>query len=78
MNLYLLSQHSNSGYYTHDSCIVAAENEDSARHINPSTGGWNYRWSSWCKTPEDVTVELLGKAVDGTESGIVLSSFNAG
>lgn len=73
MNLYLLSQNINTGYDTYDSCVVAAKNEDSARHISPSLHV-EYDWT----TPDYVNVKLIGKAIFGTKEGVIISSFNAG
>lgn len=79
MNLYLLTQNVNNKYDTYDSVVVAAENEEEARLINPDVSGWdNSPYSAWVFAPDQVKVELIGKAVPGTLSGIVLSSFNAG
>jgi len=36
MNIYLLKQDLNKGYDTYDSCVVAANDEESARNIYPS------------------------------------------
>ncbi len=85
MNLYLLSQSEKRGYDTYDSCVVAAKSEEEARKIHPS-GDDEYFvrsarencYGSWAAKPEGVTVELIGKAVKGTESGVICSSFNAG
>ena len=76
MNLYKISQDKNNGWDTYDSAIVCAASEDEARLINPE-GGWT-TYSSWCQSPDDVTVELIGTAVEDTNRGIVLASFNAG
>ena len=82
MNLYLLMQNVTMGYDTYDSVVVAAETEEEARLIHPenwSDNPWNRRYAhSWAISPEDVTVELLGVAVEGIEKGVILSSFNAG
>lgn len=37
MKLYLLTQDVNNGYDTYDSCVVIADNEDTARKITPET-----------------------------------------
>lgn len=37
MNIYKLSQNVNHDYDTYDSCVVCAENEESAKRIHPST-----------------------------------------
>jgi hypothetical protein len=84
MNLYLISQEENNGYDTYDSAVVFANNEDEARNTNPSTGcpmEWEDTSSgipSWCRYPESVKVELLGVAIEGSENGVICSSFNAG
>ena len=44
---------------------------------------WHAVWErsakqSWVRTPEEVTVKLLGNAAKGTEAGLILGSFNAG
>lgn len=80
MNLYLLRQNENSGYDTYDSCVVAARTPDDAAQIHPSTyceKCWDQS-GSWASTPENVSVEYIGKAATGTVRGVVLASFNAG
>ncbi len=64
MNLYKLSQNINNGYDTYDSCIVAAETEEEAREIHPSSFVTHYRGGAWygtysqtCSTPEKRGVE---------------------
>ena len=78
MNLYKISQTDNDDYNTFDSAIVCAVSEYDAKTINPDGREWGYRWSAWCKSPDDVTVELLGTALDGVKRGVVLGSFRAG
>lgn len=52
------------------------------------TGAWGKTWlsyvnyyecrdDSWSR-PEHVTVELIGEAIEGTERGAILASYNAG
>lgn len=79
MNLYLLIGQLR-GYDTFDSCIVAAESEEQAKNIDPYNNVYpsNYWGSAWAKNPEEVTAELIGMAVNGTVSGVILASFNAG
>lgn len=83
MNLYLISQDEHNSYDTYDAAIVCADNEDEARKINPSGGGWkdpnlhSYMYS-WASKPANVKVTLIGKAEDHMHKGIVLASFNAG
>lgn len=79
MKLFLLSQDENVGYDTHDSAVVAAKNEDEAKLINISDyTNWDDMYSSWCSSPDNVTVTYLGEAKEGTKTGIILASFNAG
>lgn len=77
MNLYRISQSDNSDYDTYDSAVVAAPSEEEARKIHPS--GYN-PWSmgSWTESPEKVSVELIGTAVEGIAQGVICASFNAG
>lgn len=77
MNLYLLTQEEVTGYATYDSVVVAAESDEEAKGIHPCTIlGWRSS-GDWCNI-EYVQAELIGKAKKGTQSGVVLSSFNAG
>ena len=85
LNLYLLTQSVNNGYDTHDACVVAAENEQAARHIHPSRwcegeNWWersNMEYDSWC-LPHQVKVEFIGKPARSVKAGVVIASFNAG
>lgn len=80
MKLWLLTQNINTGYDTHDGCVVAAKTEEAARQILPGkfmTWGHSAKYS-WVCTPEEVTVKLLGNATKGTEAGLILGSFIAG
>jgi hypothetical protein len=84
MKLWLLKQDENGGYDTYDSCVVAAETEEAARHIRPSCWSDNEDpwakdcWQSWASSPENVKTTLLGEALPETPPGIILASFNAG
>jgi len=93
MNLYLLTQDSNNGYDTFDSCIVAAETKEEARVIHPNNYYIYRDWLlfsltdsgeefeaidySWVN-PNKVKVQLIGKATEGTKKWVILASFNAG
>ena len=80
MNLYLISQTQNENYDTFDALVVCAENEEDARNITPEDDNSfpAFMWSSWCDSPDEVTVEYLGIASDKITKEIILSSFNAG
>jgi len=93
MKLWLISQELNTGYDTYDSAIVAAYKEADARLIHPRgnrvwhNGAWGYwhdgkfigsvNYSDWAP-PANVSVKLIGEAVDGTAPGVICASFNAG
>lgn len=82
MNLYKISQSTNDAYDTYDSAVVCAPDSQTARTINPGLSRQHYdTWEhtgTWCQSPNDVTVELIGKAIDGLGIGVVVVSFNAG
>lgn len=79
MRLYLISQSENNNYDTYDSAVVAAEDEESARTTLPgSYVKWGDKYSCWASSPEKVSVEFIGEAVEGTVAGVILASFNAG
>lgn len=85
MKLYLISQEENNDYDTYDSVVVCAPNEEFARQWVPTcdsgtSGRWRSEgdWSSWCSSPDKVTVKYLGKAEPGIAVGVVCASFNAG
>lgn len=84
MNLYRISQTQNEGYDTYDQAVVAAESEEEARKIIPSSLGsglnsdWSRAWDyGWCTGPEHVKVELIGVATGSVEAGVVVASFHA-
>lgn len=97
MKLYLISQSENGGWDTYDSVVVAAENEEDAKILNPrhhrewskELKGWIFVFHNGTKdteadeddswtSPENVKVEYIGEAKEGTEAGVILASFNAG
>lgn len=54
MNLYLISQESNTGYDTYDSAVVAAELEEEARLIHPDGHRtWDSEKEDWFMTCND-------------------------
>lgn len=84
MKLYLISQTKNTDYDTYDSAVVCAPDEETARNMNPADGqqmtieNWKNPWSSWCSSPEQVTVQYLGEASPSINPGVICASFNAG
>lgn len=79
LKIYKISQTENTGYDTYDSCIVCAESEKEAQNMHPSSDTeWGHTWTSWCSSPDKVTVEYIGEADPKIQKGIILSSFNAG
>lgn len=81
--LWLLTQSSNRGYDTYDSCIVAADTAEDAVLIHPSeyvresNKPWG-RHSGWATTPSDVHAEKIGVTKAERRGTMILSSFNAG
>lgn len=77
MNIYKVSQTENTGYDTFDSFICYAATTHQASHMLPEN---EYtKWGSeWCKSADQVTVELLGNNKLVTEASVILASFNAG
>ena len=84
MNVYKISQNLYDWYETCFSAVVIAPDENAARNINPLTGDkmdWSDQtlrknpagkpWSWWAVKPEEVTVELIGVAVDGEKQRVV-------
>lgn len=81
MYLYRLTQDDRDGYDTYDSMVVAALTAEDATTIGPRSDYFDEPECdrrSWARHPSRVSVELIGTAVEGTERGIILSSFNAG
>lgn len=84
MKLFLISQNENEGYDVYDSAVVAAQDEAAARLIHPSSwisgdllvDSWDDH--DWASGPEQVEVRLIGTAVRGTKTGVLLASYRAG
>lgn len=79
MNIYLVSRTGRVDYDEYEAIVVVAKNEEQARNIMP-TGETNFiRLSySWVRTPDDLDVELIGKAKSGYKPGVILASYIAG
>jgi hypothetical protein len=80
MRLYLLTQISNNGYDTYDSCVVCAENEEDAKSIHPDGSVFIERksWSTWTATKDQISCEEIGVSIEGLGRGVIIASFNAG
>ena len=77
LKLYYLSQSTNNGYDTYDSCVVCAVSAKAAKKINPddSPGAFGSSWTG----PENVRVKYLGKAGKYVRNNeVVCASFRAG
>lgn len=94
MNLYLVSQREQTGYDTYDSMVVSAISEEAAKKICPmscykwnNNGHWDFVFfdgkrepetrDDWANKLENIKAKYLGK-YEGTESKIIITSFNAG
>jgi len=82
VNLYKISQTVNDDDYTFDSAVVCAESGQRARQVLPVSTDGDYMAKDnakyWCK-PEDVVVQLLGKASDNfLQEKCICSSFSIG
>ena len=87
MKLWKLTPKSNTRrdpYNFYSSCIVAAENEEAASQIHPTT---EHDWVDharvwrnpgtlawWVRSPAQVRTEYLGEARPGMPAGIILTS----
>jgi len=85
MNIYKISQTEHNDYDTYDSAVVVAEDEESAKKINPSGSNdaewWKMErsWNNpWITDLSKIKVKLIGEADDSVEKGVVVASFNAG
>lgn len=82
MNLYLITRNDDVDYDQYDSAVVAAPDEEDAKAlIEQDLDDWThygYVYNKKVNTELDITIELIGTAVDGIEPGIVVASFNAG
>lgn len=83
-NLYLVKRNERVGWDEYDSFIVCAKSEQDARETSPNKfdgkfdkDNSDYSWVCFSEICE-LDVKLIGKANDGLEYGVVLSSFNAG
>jgi hypothetical protein len=84
MKLYRVYRNLNIDYdnSTYDSFVVATTCKHKARFTHPGRyiNEWNgtvESYSSWVNATT-VIVEHIGEAKEGTEEGIIVSSYNAG
>jgi hypothetical protein len=83
LKLYKLKQDHAQGYDAYDSCVVAAEDEATAKTISASDYSEplpceHNNYEAWACKPEQVTATLIGDATEGIEPGVIVASFNAG
>lgn len=86
MNLYLITRNDDTDYDQYDSAVVAAPDEDAAKElIERNSRDWTHTtWTYVAKAPVeshtklDITVKLIGTAIDEMQYGIVVASYNAG
>jgi hypothetical protein len=90
VKLWLVSVKESLGYDAYDSMVVAAATEDQARRIHPHSddyswdNGWTHKGrptrvqNTWVDNPDDLIVECIGTAIEETEAGVILASYNAG
>ena len=71
MNLYLVTQNANTGQYTYEFAVVAAETEEEAKTVHPFD-------ETWAKCANQVSAEYLGIAKEETKKGIIIPAFNEG
>ncbi len=83
MKLFLISQTENEGYDTYSDAVVCAESEEDAKKIHPSdykdeeVTEEEEKYGTWT-TLSNVDAEYIGEAKEGSERGVVCSSFHAG
>lgn len=80
MNLYLISQ-SEKTFCAFTSAVVAAADEEDAKTINPDQDveetEWESVWgSTWCSSPDLVTVKYLGICAEGIKRGVIMSNYD--
>ena len=85
LNLYLVSRRDRWSHDDWDAFVVAAPSEDEAKDYMPNgsrpfvyVGTDTYDRSGWVSDKSLLEVTLLGTADPGTETGVILGSFNAG
>lgn len=94
MKIFKISQNENNGYETYSDAIVIAENEEDAKHscvcgyheYHDGKLWFQYHdgreeeeeeCSGWTNY-ENVDVEYIGEAKEGSEAGVICASFHAG
>ena len=86
MYLYLITRNDDGDYDQYDSAVVAAPDEKAAKDLieRNSTYWTNRIWTreggAFKKehTKLDITIKLIGTAIEEMHYGIVVASFNAG
>jgi len=80
MKLFLISQTQNEDWDAYREAVVAAPDEETARHMDPGSayGHPISDWSQcyeWCDGPEHVIVRYLGEAAPDILQGAICSDF---
>ncbi len=75
MKIYLLEQDEVNGWDTFDNCVICAEDEQTAKEL--SILELSYGWVKLAQI-DKINIEYIGEAKEGSEKGVVCSSFNAG
>ena len=76
MNLYLISQTANNDWDTYDSAVVAAPDENTAKHMLPGNISSDAAVASVWTSPENVKVKYLGTTE--LPQSVICESFRAG
>lgn len=85
MNLYLITQDSNTDYGAYEFAVVAAETEEEAKTIHPYDENISvldgqfigeYGLDTWAEFVDQVRAEYLGIAKEGTKKRIIALGLN--
>lgn len=83
LNIYKLTSPLPFDWDKYQRVVVVAKNEQEARRIHPDGIHVNTdelaaaKYPDWC-APNEVQIELIGKAEATAKQGVILAEFNAG
>ena len=82
MKLFLLENNHKVEWDTYHEAVVAAEDEETARHIHPNGKFMTepypeHVWQDWDE-PDNIDVTYIGEAVEGTYRSVILANFVRG